>query len=202
MDPLSLAGAVVGLFSLGIQLVNWANTYIDSVQGRQEDIESVKRHLRSMVEVLHLIRTTTTSVKFSRRGSGRSTRWRSIDIERIKDEGENGEDDAEIAVWTCVEACKAEIEGLEKLLVELEDGDGRHERKEYRSSGKGSFRRKWSDKTRRWTYPYKRENFLRLEGRLGSVNGVLQTALATINLYASFLLYPVFHDDLLLKGQG
>jgi len=154
MDPISVAGAIFGVLSLGIQIENWATTYVDGVKCRQQDIESARCQLRCMEESLRSILATIGGSGFLDRLDADTT-----------------------AVWKCVEACKVEIKALETLLFEL-TGTGENGTD---TAGMGLMRR-LKEQKKRLTYPYKRGNLLRLEGRVGSVNGVLGVVLTTINM--------------------
>jgi len=154
MDPISVAGGVFGVLSLGIQIENWATTYVDGVKCQQQDIESARSQLRCMEEGLRSILTTIGGSGF---------------LDRL--------DDDMMAVCKCVEACKVEIKALETLLFEL-TGTGENGRDTTRMG----LMRRLKEQKKRLAYPYKRDNLLRLEGRLGRVNGVLGVTLTTVNM--------------------
>jgi hypothetical protein len=162
MDPLSITGGLIGLFSLGIQLVEWGTAYVNSVRGRQQDVASARHQLRCMGEILNLIRTTIEMLKVHEKDAADG---RGI--------GEVIGGEEESAIRACVNACCFEIEALQALLKDLTQGDNLTQNKL-----KGML----SEQKKRLSYMYKRENLFRLEGRVGSVNARLQTTLATINL--------------------
>jgi len=156
MDPVTIGGAVVGVFSLGIQITKWATTYVDSLQCQQLDVASARNQLQSMTTVLQLIQATTPKV------------FRHFE-KRLADDAEHQ------VVRTCIQNCNREIQALQALLVELTGNDKR----EY---GVRSLRRNLRDQRRRLTYPYQRDKLIKLEESVGRVNNALQTALTTINL--------------------
>lgn len=57
-DPLSLLGLTAGLISLGLQVSGGIVTYVDAVKGRRDELESVKRQVDSMTEIVKRIDAT------------------------------------------------------------------------------------------------------------------------------------------------
>ncbi|KAH7635328.1 hypothetical protein B0T09DRAFT_317136 [Sordaria sp. MPI-SDFR-AT-0083] len=54
-DPLSIAGLITGVVSLGIQLHNDLETFIDVVRHRDEDVAKLARHAATMAQALNTI---------------------------------------------------------------------------------------------------------------------------------------------------
>lgn len=54
-DPLSIAGLITGVVSLGIQLHNDLETFIDVVRHRDEDVAKLARHAATMAQALNAI---------------------------------------------------------------------------------------------------------------------------------------------------
>jgi hypothetical protein len=161
MDPVSIGGAVVGVFSLGMQITKWAATYVDSLQCQQQDVASARNQLQSMTGLLQFIQATTPTTL-------------------IHSENEPADDAEHQALWTCIQNFNREIRLLEALLVELTGNDKR----EY---GAKSLRRSLRDQKKRLTYPYQRDKLVKLEESVGRANGALQTALAITNVLVTLL---------------
>lgn len=54
-DPLSIAGLITGVVSLGIQLHNDLETFIHVVRHRDEDVAKLSRHAATMAQALNAI---------------------------------------------------------------------------------------------------------------------------------------------------
>lgn len=51
-DPISVAGLVTGVISLGLQVAGGLSNYLDAVKGRSEELHSVKQQATNMKDQL------------------------------------------------------------------------------------------------------------------------------------------------------
>ncbi|KAI0196409.1 hypothetical protein F4808DRAFT_323440 [Astrocystis sublimbata] len=54
-DPLSIAGLVTGVISLGLQTASGLSDYLDAVRGRDDELDSTKRQATNMVNMLLMV---------------------------------------------------------------------------------------------------------------------------------------------------
>ncbi|KAI1748981.1 hypothetical protein F4782DRAFT_338738 [Xylaria castorea] len=71
-DPLSIAGLVTGVISLGLQVVGGLSDYLDAVKGRAEELSSAKRQTTNMKDLLLVIEDLLPQVKNTRPTSATS----------------------------------------------------------------------------------------------------------------------------------
>ncbi|KAI0971850.1 hypothetical protein F4678DRAFT_78532 [Xylaria arbuscula] len=64
-DPLSIAGLVTGVISLGLQVADGLTDYLDAVKGRSEDLRSAKQGATEMRDLLSTIRDLSPQVESS-----------------------------------------------------------------------------------------------------------------------------------------
>ncbi|KAK8074083.1 hypothetical protein PG994_004982 [Apiospora phragmitis] len=62
MDPVSLAGSVAGLASLGIQVTSGITTYLDAVKCRDEDLVTIRRQNAALRALVAAIKATSTAI--------------------------------------------------------------------------------------------------------------------------------------------
>ncbi|KAI0801610.1 hypothetical protein GGR55DRAFT_701407 [Xylaria sp. FL0064] len=94
VDPLSIAGLVTGVISLGLQVAGGLSDYLDAVKGRTEELRSAKRQATEMKELLLTIKDLLPQV-------------------------ENTFPKSAIMIKRHVNSCDAELSALHALLSEL-----------------------------------------------------------------------------------
>ncbi|KAI1271758.1 hypothetical protein F5Y07DRAFT_404106 [Xylaria sp. FL0933] len=94
VDPLSIAGLVTGVVSLGLQVAGGLSDYLDAVKGRTEELGSAKRQTTEMKESLLTIKDLLLQV-------------------------ENTFPKSAIMIKRHVNSCDAELSALHALLSEL-----------------------------------------------------------------------------------
>lgn len=92
VDPLSVAGLVTGVISLGLQTYQGISTYLDAVQCRDEEIASVRRKNDSLHRALSAIK---------------------VSMSRLKQQNQL----STLTLTACHESCKAEIQALERFMA-------------------------------------------------------------------------------------
>lgn len=91
-DPLSGAGLVAGVLSLGLQAYQGISTYLDAVQCRAVDLASVRRKNEALCNILKAIEDSLPRLK-SRHQLSTS------------------------ALTECLKSCKATMDALEKTVI-------------------------------------------------------------------------------------
>jgi hypothetical protein len=93
-DPLSIAGLVTGVISLGLQVAGGLTNYLDAVKGRSEDLRSAKQGVTEMRDLLLTIQDLLPQVESNWPAS-------TTTVERR------------------VKSCHSELDALHALLSEL-----------------------------------------------------------------------------------
>jgi hypothetical protein len=93
-DPLSVAGSVVGIISLGIQVCRGLVSYLRLIQGRQQEIASHLREVHSLASVFHVLNDALPSLARYRRGDA-------------------------VVIGQCLLDCKEQLVDLQLLILKL-----------------------------------------------------------------------------------
>ncbi|RYO81224.1 hypothetical protein DL766_002504 [Monosporascus sp. MC13-8B] len=96
-DPISIVGLAAGLASLGIQVCGGITSYLDAIKCRADDIDSVRRQVKSFESVLAVIQTALNQVDSSHRVSA-------------------------AAVAECFQSCETELKALDTFVSGLTGG--------------------------------------------------------------------------------
>lgn len=59
-EPIGLAASVAGLISLGLQITGGIVTYVNALEGRQDDLASVKRQNDAFAATLNIVRAASS----------------------------------------------------------------------------------------------------------------------------------------------
>jgi hypothetical protein len=54
-DPLSITASVAGLVTLGSQVCNGVNQYLDAIKCRKEEIDAAKQHIQTLQDLIQII---------------------------------------------------------------------------------------------------------------------------------------------------
>ncbi|KAM0080145.1 hypothetical protein ACKRZS_007648 [Fusarium odoratissimum] len=97
-EAFGIAGSAFGTVSLGLQLFTEISKYLDSVEGRDEDLERAKNYARDFQSSLISLRTWASNTGFS-----------DTDLERAINQGQAN--------------CAGAINDLSKMVAELKGQD-------------------------------------------------------------------------------
>lgn len=93
-DPLSTAASVAGLVSLGLQVYSGVSTYLDAVQGRDDDLESARQNAKNLEETLRFIEQSIPRLQANHQ----------IHV---------------VTISKCVQSCRIQLTSLQDLLHKL-----------------------------------------------------------------------------------
>lgn len=153
-DPLSLAGLVTGLVSIGLQVACSVTSYLDTINTRAPNLTFIRRQVEAVEENLRLIDSLRARVQVTQNASDNLKR----SVRMCEDELKNLE-------------CILQNEGANTSTTALQPQG------------------KWARRRQILTYPLREPLIRRLQDRFETVNGLLQTALQAMELYAPILRY-------------
>jgi hypothetical protein len=141
-DPLSVAGTAVGITSLGIQVCQGLIKYLRAVRGRKEEIREGIQEIEQVVSLLSSLNNTLPSV---------------------------GPKSGTITLRTSLKNCYAKLEGLQELLVDLDD-----------SQQSSKSMKRAANAIRAVSYPFQQE-------RLNTIRQSLRSVLSDLDLIVSVI---------------
>ncbi|KAK7934584.1 hypothetical protein PG985_000079 [Apiospora marii] len=145
-DPLSVAGLAAGVVSLGIQVTGGLVSYLDAIRSREEDLRLAKQYVGSIQAAINHIDSSPSCTQASQMASA--------------------------SIKFSVDACKAQLKGLEALVNKLSSTPG----------SSATLRSKLRDTSKKLAYAYRRQDVKELEERLSRANSSLQGAMQAIGL--------------------
>lgn len=92
------------------------------------------------------------------------------------------------AITDCLASCETELKSLEVFVLKL-TGSG---------PSQASFKDKIREQTKKLAYPFNRTELDRLQTKIARVNGILQTALQSLNLWVTLICGAALWDLLLI----